>query len=89
MKDLKFSGRECAVLRAIDFATGTLGAEIIIKTRIEPEDVLDILNGLLDVGFIETTPARQDHVPREEFYHVIFGVNPAYIHPLRKALIRT
>ena len=48
MKNLKFSGRETAVIRAIDFTTGTLGAEILVKTRIEAQETLDILNGLLD-----------------------------------------
>ena len=88
MRELKFSGRECAVLRAIDFATGTNGAEIVVKTRIEPADACDILNGLLDVGFIETNPASQERVAVERFYHTHFEVNPAYIHPLKKALIR-
>ena len=88
MKNLKFSGREAAVVRAIDFATGTIGAEILVKTRIEAQDALDILNGLLDAGFIETNPAQQAHVELKAFYHTIFEVNPAYVHELRKALVR-
>ena len=88
MKTLKFSGREASVLRAIDFATGTIGAEILVKTRIEPMDALDILNGLLDVGFIETNPPQQEHVSPRAFYRTLFEVNPAYIHNLREALIR-
>jgi len=88
MKDLKFSGREASIIRAIDFATGTLGAEILIKTRIDAPDALDILNGLLDAGFIDTNPAQQTHVELKAFYHTIFEANPAYIHQMRKALIR-
>jgi len=87
MKNLKFSGREASVIRAIDFATGTLGAEIIVKTRIEAQDVLDILNGLLDAGFIETNPPQQEHVELKAFYHTVWEANPAYIHQMRKALI--
>ena len=87
MKNLKFSGREASVIRAIDFATGTLGAEILVKTRIEAQDALDILNGLLDAGFIETNPPQQEHVEMKAFYHTVFEANPAYIHQMRKSLI--
>jgi hypothetical protein len=85
---MKFSGRETSILRAIDFATGTVGAEILVKTRIEAPDALDILNALLDAGYIETNPAQQDHVQLDAFYDTIFEVNPAYAHDLRKAFIR-
>ncbi len=88
MKMIRFSGRELAVIRAIDFATGTVGAEILVKTRMHPEETLDILNGLLDVGYIETNPPQFSHVEKEAFYHTIFETNPAYAHELRKALIR-
>ncbi|MGA3170192.1 MAG: hypothetical protein ABSE62_04195 [Chthoniobacteraceae bacterium] len=89
MKSLKFSGRETSILRAIDFATGTIGAEILVKTRIEAQDALDILNALLDAGFIETNPPRQEAVELKAFYHTVFEVNPAYIHELRKSFIRS
>jgi len=88
MKTLKFSGRETSVIRAIDFATGTIGAEILVKTRIDAEDVLDILNSLLDAGFIETNPPQQEHVAPKALYHTIFEINPAYAHDLRKTFIR-
>jgi len=87
MKTLKFSGREASVIRAIDFATGTLGAEILVKTRIEAQDALDILNGLLDAGFIETNPPQQEHVELKAFYHTLWEANPAYVREMRKALI--
>ena len=85
---MKFSGREAAIIRAIDFATGTIGAEILVKTRLDAQDALDILNGLLDAGFIETNPPQQEHVQRNAFYMMTFEVNPAFIHELRKALVR-
>ena len=88
MKNLKFSGREAAVIRAIDFCTGTIGAEVVLKTRLDPEDALSILNGLLDAGFIETKPPQQHHVAPGLFYNTIFEANPAYIHEMRKSLIR-
>jgi hypothetical protein len=88
MKTMKFSGRETSVLRAIDFATGTTGAEILVKTRIEAQDALDILNSLLDAGYLETNPPQQEHVELKAFYHVLWEVNPAYAHELRKTFIR-
>jgi len=88
MKTLKFSGRETAVIRAIDFATGTLGSEILAKTRLDLPDALDILNALLDAGFIETTPAQQEHVEPAAFLQTTFEVNPAYAHDLRKCFVR-
>jgi hypothetical protein len=89
MKQLRFSGRETSILRAIDFANGSAGAEIALKTRLEPEDALDILNGLLDAGYIETNPPQQQHVTLDQFDMMQFEVNPAFAHDLKKAMIRT
>lgn len=88
MKTLKFSGREISILRAIDFATGTIGTEILMKTRIEAPDALDILNALLDSGFIETNPSQTGHVELKDLEKTIFEVNPAYAHELKKLFIR-
>jgi DNA-binding MarR family transcriptional regulator len=88
MRLLKFSGRETAIIRAIDFATGTSGAEILVKTRIEPQEALDILNSLLDAGYIETNPPQQEHVERRAFYATHFEVNPAFVHQLKKSMVR-
>ncbi len=85
---MKFSGRESSVLRAIDFATGTIGAEIVAKTRIDAQDALDILNSLLDAGYLETNPPQQEHVELDAFHHILWEVNPAYAHELRKSFIR-
>jgi hypothetical protein len=88
MKELKLSGRESSVLRAIDFATGTIGAEILVKTRIDAQDALDILNSLLDAGYLETNPPQQNHVELKAFYHTLWEVNPAYAHDLKKSFVR-
>ena len=85
---MKFSGRETSVLRAIDFATGTLGAEVLVKTRIEALEALDILNSLMEAGYIETTPPTQAAVKLKDFYHTLWEVNPAYAHDLKKVFIR-
>jgi len=88
MKLLKFSGREASVIRAIDFATGTIGAEILVRTRIEPQEALDILNSLLDVGYLETNPPQQGHVERTAFYRTLFEINPAFFHEMKKSMVR-
>jgi hypothetical protein len=88
MKELKFTGREAAVLRAVDFAVGTAGADILIRTRMDGEEVLDILNGLLDVGFLETVPVQHTHVARWALNSTMFEINPAFAHDIKRALIR-
>jgi hypothetical protein len=87
MKKIKLSGREAAVLRAIDFATGTPGGDIIERTHIELDDLVDIVNGLMDVGYVETNPALQK-VAATQLPATIFDVNPAYAHDLKAALLR-
>jgi hypothetical protein len=88
MKQLRFSGRETAVIRAIDFTNGAVGEEIVMKTRLGPDDAVDILNSLLDAGFIETNPPQQEHVKLVQFPEMRFEINPAFAHDLKKAMVR-
>lgn len=87
MKQIKLSGRERTVLRAIDFSTGTTGQEILEHSRLEPEDLVDILNGLMDVGFAEVIPYAE-HTSIETFATALFEVNPSYALELRAAMAR-
>ena len=87
MRQIKLSGREAAVVKAIDFSTGTSGAEVLEQTRIAREDLIDILNGLMEVGYVECSPLR-DHVDDDCFDKTIFDVNPSYALSLREALMR-
>ncbi len=87
MRDIKLSGREAAVVRAIGFAESMLGAEILDSTRMEPEDVGDTLNGLIAAGFVETIPYAEQ-VDLAEMPATAFEVNPAYVHELRVAISR-
>lgn len=87
MKKMKFSGREMAVLRAIDFSTGSSGSEIIERTNIQPDEVIDILNSLMEIGFVEVDPPA----PRVEAFALFdtkFEINPSYAHDLKDALLR-
>jgi hypothetical protein len=87
MRDIKLSGREAAVVRAIGFAESMLGAEILDSTRMEPEDVGDTLNGLIAAGFIETIPYAEQ-IDLAEMPATAFEINPAYVHELRVAIAR-
>lgn len=87
MRQIKLSGRETAVVRAIGFATPVTGTEIVEHTRITPEELTDILNGLIVVGFIESTPYAEQ-VSAERMTETEFEVNSAYAHELKIALGR-
>jgi hypothetical protein len=54
----------------------------------DAQEALDVLNTFLDAGYIETVPAQQNHVERRAFYTTMFEVNPAFVHELKKSLIR-
>ena len=86
MKKIKLSGKEIAVVRTIDFSMGTLGSEIFDRTRIDIEELTGIINGLMDVGFLECTP-HCENVTEETVLTVNVEVNPGYAHELKAALI--
>ena len=87
MKQIKLSGRERAVLRAIDFSTGTLGQDLLEHTGLQAEDLVDILNGLMEVGYAEVVPFSE-HTSLETFATSTFEVNPSYALELREAMKR-
>lgn len=76
-----------AVLKAIDFATGTEGSELLVRTRLEPEDLVDILNGLLETGFIESDP-YSDSITLDAIPTTLFEVNPSYAQQLKAVMIK-
>jgi len=87
MKQIKLSGRERAVLRQIDFSAGTNGEELLERTRLEPEDLVAVLNGLMEVGYAEMNPYAE-HTDEETFRDKVFEVNPSYVLELRAAMAR-
>ena len=87
MKTIKLSGREIAVLRAIDFATGTPGDEVMDRTKIPPDELVPVVNGLLQVGYVETNPPCEV-LGMEELPGIVLDVNPSYVHELREAMRR-
>ena len=87
MRQVKLTGREAAVVRAIGFAESMLGAEIQDYTRMELDDVTDTLNGLMAAGFVESIPYYEE-VQLAEMPVTAFELNPAYVHELKQAISR-
>ncbi|MDQ2918357.1 MAG: hypothetical protein M3R10_00530 [Verrucomicrobiota bacterium] len=87
MRNIKLTGRELTVVKAIGFTEPMLGAEIQDYTRMQADDVTDTLNSLLSAGFAESIPYREQ-VEMAEMPATSFELNPAYVHELRAALIR-
>ena len=85
MKNIRLSGREATVVRSLGFALGMNGTELVEHTRLSADDLVDVLNGLMEVGYVECTPfAEQTTVaalPTTEY-----EVNSAYAHELKTSL---
>jgi hypothetical protein len=88
MKQIKLSGRERSVLRVLDFSTGNSGEELLDYSRLQPEDLIDVLNGLMDTGYMEMVPYAE-HTDEATFRAAKFEVNPSYAQELRAAMVRT
>jgi len=86
-RQIKLNGRELGVLRTIGFGLGVPGQEIQERTNIEPEDLCDLLNTLLDIGYIET-PTMKERVPFEEYATEIYEINASYASDLKAAMRR-
>lgn len=87
MKHIKLSGREQAVLRAIDYTSGSTGSEIGEICHIEGTELADILNGLCDAGYVEVFPYAE-HVTFLSYTESRFEINPSYALELKEALRR-
>jgi hypothetical protein len=89
MKVIKLSGREVAVLRAIE-NEGNTGEELSERTQLGIPDLADILNGMCDVGYVE---AYRGNVPLPmleplkvaEVATLRFEINPSYAQQLKHA----
>jgi hypothetical protein len=87
MRNIKLSGREATVVRAIGFTEAMMGAEIQDTTHMNVEDVTDTLNSLMSAGFVETVPYYEE-IQLAEMPVTAFELNPAYAHELKQALYR-
>ena len=86
MRQIRLTGREATVLRAIGFAEPMLGAEIQEFTRMAVDDVTDTLNALIAAGFVETIPYSES-VLLADVPVTSFEVNPGYVQGIKEALL--
>ena len=85
MKQIKLTGRERSVLRVLDFAAGNTGEELLESSRLEPDDLVSVLSGLMGPGYVEMTPYAEEAA--EETYRTArFDINPSYAQELRAAM---
>ncbi len=87
MRQIRLSGREASVVRAIGFGESVLGADIQDQTLMEPDDVTDTLNSLMSAGFVESVPFA-DQIEMAQLPVTAFEVNASYTSSLRRALTR-
>ena len=88
MSQIKLSGREQAVLRAIDYVSGSTGDEIHERTHLDRSDLADILHGLCDVGYVESFPYTEQ-ITVANHATLRFETNPAYAQDIKAALRRS
>jgi hypothetical protein len=87
VRNIKLSGREATVVRAIGFAEAMMGAELQDQVHMDSDDVTDTLNSLMSAGLVESVP-YYDEVQLAEMPVTAFELNPAYANELRQALYR-
>ena len=87
MRQIKLSGRERAVVRAVGFAEAIPGEEIRQITHIPLDDLTDILNGLIGAGYVESQPYREQ-ITAADLATMAFEVNPSYAHELKESMQR-
>jgi hypothetical protein len=87
MREIKLSGREAVVIRAIGFAVGVSGQDLVDATRIEPEQLVEILNAMISSGLVESTP-YVEATTVETFAATDFETNPSFTNELKRAIGR-
>lgn len=87
VRNIKLTGREICVVRAIGFTESMLGADLQEFTHMEAEDVTDTLNSLISAGFAESIPYYEE-VQLAQMPVTAFEINPAYVQGLKAALLR-
>ncbi len=87
MREIKLSGREVVVVRALGFAYPVTGEELLEATKIEADSLVDILNALMSAGYVESTPYAESTTV-EQYATSAFETNASFSQELKKALGR-
>ncbi len=73
------------MVRSLGFGLAVSGEELLENTRIALDDLADVLSGLMEVGYVESTPFSERTTP-EVLPKTEYEVNSAYAHELKAAL---
>ncbi len=74
-------------MKAIGFAEAVPGEQLREYTRLQPEDLTDVINALLAAGYVESKPYLEQVTPAE-MSTTEFEVNPGYVHELKTSMQR-
>jgi hypothetical protein len=86
-KPIRLSGREASVVRNIGFGLGVSGAELQALIQMDAESLVDVLNTLIEVGYVETASLREQ-TTLADFEKESFECNPSYVQDLKAATRR-
>ena len=86
-RPIRLSGREASVVRNIGFGLGVTGAELQALMQMDPESLVDILNTLIEAGFVETASMREQ-TTIADYPAETFELNPSYVQDLKAATRR-
>lgn len=75
------------MLKAIGFGLGVSGEELLERTHMSEEDLCDVLNTLLEIGYVETA-SMKERVTVENLKTENFEINPSYASDLKEAMKR-
>lgn len=92
MRQLKLVGRELSVVRAIEHQ-GSTGQYLHERTNIDAPDLLDILNAMMELGYVEAYPdggnlPTMEPVKAPQLLNARFEINPSYYLEIKKLLLR-
>jgi hypothetical protein len=85
MRRIKLSGREIAMIRVIGFGVGASGEELLEATSYDEAELIEMLNGMMNAGFVVTVPYLLE-LEEAQLRSTQFEINSAYAQELRKAL---
>lgn len=75
------------MMRSIGFGMGITGSEIQERMALPDDEIVDILNTLMGMGYIETMTMK-DHVTLADYATENFEINPSYAAEIRLSMKR-
>ena len=75
------------MMRSIGFGMGITGSEIQERMALPDDEIVDILNTLMGMGYIETMTMK-DRVTLADYATENFEINPSYATEIRLSMKR-